>query len=170
MSELGIPADYARSRGMPFQAEAAQLVAVGTNSTGREVLLAPVAAGAWFRMRDAAASEGITLMAISGFRSVTRQEEIIRAKLAAGETIDAILQVNAAPGYSEHHTGRALDIGVPDEAPLEENFALTPAFSWLKAHAYAFGFTLSYACGNPKGIAYEPWHWLYRDPDDGAQG
>jgi zinc D-Ala-D-Ala carboxypeptidase len=155
---------------MRFQSEAAQLVAIGTNSTGREVLLSPVAAGAWFRMQKAAAAQGITLLAISGFRSVARQEEIIRAKLAAGETIGSILEVNAAPGYSEHHTGRAIDIGVPDLPPLEENFALTPAFTWLTAHAYEFGFTLSYACGNPQGIAYEPWHWLYRDADDGAKG
>ncbi|HEY4990089.1 MAG TPA: D-alanyl-D-alanine carboxypeptidase family protein, partial [Opitutaceae bacterium] len=79
-------------------------------------------------------------------------------------------KVNAAPGYSEHHTGRAVDIGVPDEPPLEEGFALTQAFSWLTAHAREFGFALSYACGNPQGIAYEPWHWLYADADDGARG
>jgi D-alanyl-D-alanine carboxypeptidase len=161
LSELGIPADYGASRGLSLQAEAVLLVAVGKNTEGRDIQLAPPAAAAWARMRDKAASAGITLVAHSGFRSILRQEEIIRAKLGKGQSIESILQVMAAPGYSEHHTGNALDIGVPGAAALTEDFDQTGAFAWLKAHAHSFGFRLSYPSDNPHGIVYEPWHWFY---------
>ena len=113
-------------------------------------------------MKKAAAHDGIELVAISGFRSVVRQTEIIREKLAKGESIGDILRFVAAPGYSEHHTGRAIDIGSPDHGELDEDFARTRAFRWLKARARHFGFTLSFPRGNPHGIGYEPWHWCHR--------
>jgi D-alanyl-D-alanine carboxypeptidase len=161
VSDLGIPADYGARRGLPLQPEATDLVDAGRSPEGRDIQLEPRAAEAWGRMRRAAAAAGITIAAFSGFRSIARQEEIIRRKLAAGECIEAILAVVAAPGYSEHHTGRAVDIGVPGERPLTEDFAATPAFVWLSTHAGTFGFTLSYPKGNPNGIAYEPWHWCF---------
>ena len=161
MSELGIPSDYAAKRRLAPQVEATELVSVASGSDGRAIRLAPDAASAWKRMRDAASSEGIALLAISGFRSIERQTEIIQRKLLAGEKIEAILSTVAAPGYSEHHTGRAIDIGIPDEPPLTEGFALTPAFRWLKGHAGGFGFKLSYPKGNPQGFVYEPWHWCF---------
>jgi zinc D-Ala-D-Ala carboxypeptidase len=161
VSDLGIPSDYGAKRRLALQVEATDLVSVVAGSDGREIRLEAMAAAAWKNMRDAASGEGITLLAISGFRSVERQTEIIRAKLASGETIDAILRIVAAPGFSEHHTGRAIDIGVPGEPPLTEGFALTPAYRWLNGHAYRFGFRLSYPKGNVHGIAYEPWHWFF---------
>jgi len=147
---------------MQPQAEAPELVCVGVNPDGRDIRLSPQAAAGWARMRDDAAASGITLVAISGFRSAERQAEIIRGKLSAGATIGAILGTMAAPGYSEHHTGCAIDIGVPDVPPLTEEFERTPAFRWLQANAGRYGFRLSYPRGNPHGIAYEPWHWLHR--------
>jgi len=161
-ASLGIPQDYGRKRGLVLQSEAGELVSVGENPDGKDVRLTPAAAGAWVDMRDGAFEAGITLVPISGFRSVARQTEIIRAKLEAGLAIDDILMAVAAPGYSEHHTGRAIDIGAPGEPPLTELFAETPAFSWLEAHAPDYGFTLSFARDNPYGIAYEPWHWCFR--------
>jgi D-alanyl-D-alanine carboxypeptidase len=75
--------------------------------------------------------------------------------------IDEILLVNAIPGYSEHHTGRALDLHAGDGKPLETAFENHPAFSWLCDHAAEFNFHLSYPRGNPDGINYEPWHWCF---------
>jgi zinc D-Ala-D-Ala carboxypeptidase len=156
-----IPRDYGKRRGLPLHVEATELATIGLNPDGREIRLSPSAAGAWSRMRDAAASVGITLVPISGFRSVARQREIIEAKLSTGQTIESILSAVAAPGYSEHHTGRAIDIGAPGEPPLTEDFERTAAFFWLEAHAAEFGFRLSFPRGNPHGIAYEPWHWFH---------
>ena len=66
-------------------------------------------------MHGDAMRDGIVLEAISGYRSHDYQLGIFERKLARGQTVDEILAVNAAPGYSEHHGGRALDIGTPDE-------------------------------------------------------
>jgi len=77
--------------------------------------------------------------------------------------VEEILTVNAAPGYSEHHSGYALDIGTPGEPPAEESFESTAAFAWLGEHAGRFGFQLSYPRDNPHGIVYEPWHWCWHD-------
>lgn len=162
MNELGIPADYASRRGLALQAEARELVSIGASPEGKDIRLAPAAAAAWGKMAEAAALAGAALVPISGFRSVERQTEIIRAKLAAGQSIGSILAAVAAPGYSEHHTGRAIDIAAPGEEPLTEAFAATPAHRWLAAHAHEFGFRLSYPRDNPHGIAYEPWHWCYK--------
>ncbi len=161
MNALGIPADYGARRRLPLQVEATELVPVVGSTDGRQIRLVPEVAAAWKAMRDAASGEGITLQALSGFRSLKRQTEIIQGKLAAGHTIDEILKTVAAPGYSEHHTGRAIDIGVPGEPPLTEDFAKTPAFRWLKGHAHDFGFKLSYPRNNLNGFAYEPWHWRH---------
>jgi D-alanyl-D-alanine carboxypeptidase len=161
---LGIPPDYAATRKLSRQAEAdeTKLILITVNPEGREVRLVSPAAGKWHAMSAAAAAEEIVLLPLSGFRSVTRQTEIIREKLADGKSLAEILRLVAAPGYSEHHTGCALDIGAPDEPPLEEGFAQTAAFAWLTRHAGEFGFHLSYPRNNPHGIAYEPWHWCWR--------
>ena len=65
----------------------------------------------------------VELLLVSGFRSVGYQADLIRRKLASGQDIDAILRVNAAPGFSEHHTGRAVDVATPGTRPLTEAFA-----------------------------------------------
>jgi D-alanyl-D-alanine carboxypeptidase len=159
---LGIPADYAAVRRLRLQREAKKLLPIECNSDGRVIRLSPRAAAAWRRMQGAAASAGIELVPVSGFRSVARQAEIIRGKMAAGAKIDAILKYVAAPGYSEHHTGRALDLAVPDGPVLDESFARTAAFRWLQRNARRFGFHLSYPRKNAHGIGHEPWHWCWR--------
>lgn len=161
--ELGIPAHYAVRRGLPFHAEASEgeLVRVDRGEVDPPVRLLPAAAAAWCRLEAGSALDGITLLPVSGFRSVARQAEIIRRKRAAGRPLEDILRLIAAPGFSEHHSGRALDIGCPGHTDLEEDFAGTAAFRWLERHAPAAGFRLSYPRGNPWGIGYEPWHWYF---------
>lgn len=151
------PPDY-HLRMLPME-EAQRLVVVGPDAFGREVQLTEEAAMAWAAMRQAAEREGISLLLLSGFRSIERQTEIIQAKLSAGQPLEAILRVNAYPGFSEHHTGRAIDLGSPDCPHFSEAFETTREFGWLNRQAVLFGFTLSYPRGNAPGIAYEPWHW-----------
>ena len=162
-TKLGIPADYAEQRHMPVQTQAPRLVSIGPAADdGKPLRMTPRAAAAWRRMRAAGARDGLQLLPLSAFRSVARQTKIIREKLAAGEKIADILRLVAAPGCSEHHTGRALDIGSPAEQELDEHFARTAEFRWLKKHAAEFGFHLSYPRRNPHRIGYEPWHWCWR--------
>jgi D-alanyl-D-alanine carboxypeptidase len=160
---LGIPADYPQTRGLPVQHEARTLVSIGRAADdGKLLRLTPAAAAAWRRLLAAATRDGVQLLPISAYRSVARQTKLIRRKLAAGQTIEEVLRYVAAPGCSEHHTGRAIDLGSPEEHSLDEEFALTAEFKWLKRHADKFGFHLSYPRKNRHGIGYEPWHWCWR--------
>ncbi len=157
--ELGIRADYGQDTGQLLFDEAQELVEVGPNLVGRMQRLTPLAAGPWADMVVAAASDGIVLLIVSGFRSIDYQVTLIRNKIDAGQLIDDILKVNAAPGFSEHHTGRAVDIATPGSRPLTEDFETTVAFRWLQDRADDFGFRMTYPRDNACGIAYEPWHW-----------
>lgn len=153
------PAGYAAR--VPRVDEAAGLVSVGPDYLGREALLTPWAAQAWNQMRLSAAAAGVELLLISAFRSVERQTTILAAKLAKGMSLETALEYSAYPGFSEHHSGNAIDIGTPESCPLEEEFESTAAFDWLCRNAADFGFQLSYPRGHPTGIAYEPWHWCF---------
>jgi D-alanyl-D-alanine carboxypeptidase len=163
---LGIPLDYGRNPRRPAFTEAAALEDVEANVVGTMQQLAPETAAAWRRMKAEAASDGVELLLVSGFRSVRHQAELIRRKLAAGHAIEAILKVNAAPGFSEHHTGRAIDIATPGTRPLTAEFDTSAAFTWLTAHAGRFGFAMPYGHDNIFGFDYEPWHWSQRSSDE----
>ena len=158
---LGITPEMLRSRGLQPCPEASELVLAEIGTDGREYLLEPLAANAWRAMKAEAASHGVHMELVSAFRSVGRQTEILHGKLAGGQSIDEALQWVAPPGYSEHHSGRAVDIGVPGQPALEEDFETTPAYAWLQRHAAAHGFRLSYPRGNVSGYGYEPWHWCF---------
>ena len=160
---LGLDVEaYAADSGLALVAEPAALAFAGFDRYRRPLWLRPAAARDWRRMQDAARHDGIVLEAISGYRSHDYQLGIFERKLARGQAVPQILTVNAAPGFSEHHSGRALDIGAPNEPPAEESFEATAAFGWLRDSADAFGFVMSYPRDNPHGIVYEPWHWCHR--------
>lgn len=158
-AELGIPEDYGRDGSRPVYEEATDLVEVGPNLVGRMQRLTRDTAARWTEMRNAAAADGITLLIVSGYRSVDYQARLIRKKINAGQEVSEILAVNAAPGHSEHHTGRAIDIATPGSRPLTEEFETSAAFGWLCDNAEMYGFSLSYPRDNAAGFVYEPWHW-----------
>ena len=158
-AELGIPEDYGLVRARPVYEEATELVEVGPNLIGRMQRLTPATAREWAAMRAAAAKDGVTLLIVSGFRSIDYQARLIRKKINAGQSVSEILSVNAAPGHSEHHTGRAVDIASPGSRPLTREFDDSEAFRWLQASAATYGFSMSYPRDNPAGFVYEPWHW-----------
>ncbi|HEU4402722.1 MAG TPA: M15 family metallopeptidase [Candidatus Polarisedimenticolia bacterium] len=162
LESLGIPKVLLTERGLRLCVEADELVVAEIGEKGREHRLVPGAAKAWGELAQAAKSDGVLLKIVSAYRSFDRQVEIVRRKLAKGLSLEAILLVSAPPGYSEHHTGRAVDVTTPDCPPLEEAFEATEAFRWLQANAERFGYHLSYGRGNRSGYAYEPWHWCFR--------
>lgn len=165
--ELGIPADFGLDRGLPNYDEACDLVEVGPNLVGRMQRLTPDTAASWQQMVEAASGDGIRLLIVSGYRSFEYQAQLIRNKLEAGQSIEEILDVNAAPGFSQHHTGGAVDIATPGSRPLTEEFEESDAFAWLGVNAGEFGFSMTYPRGNPYGFIYEPWHWAI---DTGKSG
>lgn len=168
LAALDIPEDLIRARALPLCAEAQELVVAAVGEGGREHRLAPEAAAAWRAMSTAALADGVVIRIASAFRSIDRQAEILREKLARGATLTDILSASAPPGYSEHHTGRAIDITTEGVVPFELEFAGTPAFRWLTTNAGRFGFVLSFPEGNPYGYQYEPWHWYYKAAEGGG--
>lgn len=158
---LGIPADYATARRLSLIPEATHRVNVEMDSSGRPRSLAPRTAHAWGEMKAAAAQAGCVLELVSAYRSVDYQRGLVERKRARGLTWDEIFRVSAAPGYSEHHSGQAVDLNCPGCPPLEAAFADTREFAWLLAQAPNHGWRLSFPPDNPHGITFEPWHWFF---------
>ena len=99
-----------------------------------------------------------------GFRSIDLQREIFYGRKAARNQI-AIerAKVSAPPGYSEHSTGYAIDLGdgTRRDTDFQVEFESTNAFRWLKDNAAKYHFKLSFPKGNPQKVSFEPWHWRY---------
>ncbi len=149
----------------PIQYDACQLINTGPDCFDRPALMHPLAHRIWLQMSEDARNDGVRLDMVSAYRSPAYQANLIRNKLDRGMCLADILRVNAAPGYSEHHTGRAIDLNTPDCEPLTEAFADTDAFAWLKLNAKRFHYVLSYPDNDSHGYQFEPWHWCYKPFD-----
>ncbi len=115
------------------------------------------------KMRDEAKKDGIYLVFLSGYRSINLQNEIFYSlKSVRNQEAAERARVSAPPGYSEHSTGFAIDIGDANqrETDFETEFENTDAFKWLIKNAAKFHFKLSFSKNN-EYIDYEPWHWRY---------
>ncbi len=158
----GIPPLYNRNNAIPDEARAALTLA----DVGEGQQMETQAAAAYKAMQQAAATDGITLHSVSGFRTLERQtnnyNNSIQNYLANGytqsEAVRRTEQYYAIPGTSEHEMGLAMDIGVVDDS-----FANTPAYTWLQQHSTEYGFIYRY----PKEyveithINWEPWHYRF---------
>ena len=97
------------------------------------------------KMREEAKNDGINLVFLSGYRSINLQNEIFYSlKSVRNQDAAERARVSAPPGYSEHSTGFAIDIGdaAQRETDFETEFENTNAFKWLKKMQLSF--TLSY--------------------------
>ncbi len=115
------------------------------------------------KMREEAKKDGIYLVFLSGYRSINLQNDIFYSlKSVRNQEAAERARVSAPPGYSEHSTGFAIDIGdaTQRETDFETDFENTDAFIWLIKNAAKFHFKLSFNKDN-KYIDYEPWHWRY---------
>ena len=115
------------------------------------------------KMRQDAKNDGVFLVFLSGFRSINLQEEIFYSlKSLRNQDATERAKVSAPPGYSEHSTGFAIDIGdfYNPKTDFEVEFENTDAFRWLKNNAARYHFKLSFN-KNGKNVDYEPWHWRY---------
>jgi D-alanyl-D-alanine carboxypeptidase len=164
LEELGISASLIARRRLRAFSEAERLEVAEIGQDGLEHLLIPEAAAAWRRLKVAARQDGIHLFVVSAYRSIERQAGMIRRKLKAGKGLEEILAICAPPGFSEHHTGRAVDLAAPGTPPREIGFAQTTAFRWLERRAGEFRYVLSYTANNAHGYQFEPWHWCYGWP------
>lgn len=129
----------------------------------------------YYEMISAAREAGIQLIVISAYRSVSYQQELYNEDLqkfldqglSQEEAKEKTEEYMIAPGYSEHHTGLALDLvsqeWLSSGKSLTPEFASDPAAIWLAKNGPLYGFIIRYPEGKEKmtGINYEPWHIRY---------
>ena len=135
-----------------------------TPSKAENIYMRPEAAAALEALFAAAADEGLTLYATSGFRSYSTQKAIFERKLETMSERSANASV-AKAGYSEHQTGLAMDIEGETTlgTGLTEKFGESPEGIWVAEHCHEYGFIIRYPEGKTKitGYIYEPWHLRY---------
>lgn len=124
----------------------------------------PEAAAALNTMTVAAKVNGFELIAFSSFRSYEYQQQLYTNYVEKDGQVAAD-RYSARPGYSEHQTGLAFDIGEVGRQNLwlTEEFGETPVGQWLLNNAHEYGFILRYPKGkeNITGYMYESWHFRY---------
>ncbi len=116
-------------------------------------------------MKDAK-GDGVILKINTSYRSISEQQEIwsksidkflslgYSQKGALEETRKTVME----PGYSEHHTGLAIDFSNPGQSLENERM-----WNWLRENAHRYGFILRYPKEKEQitNITYEPWHYRY---------
>lgn len=100
----------------------------------------------------------------SGYRPYLYQENLLKELLL--EKGEEAYQCLALPGYSEHQSGLAVDIGFYNNGVYDSKFNIKDylnEFKWLKENAYKYGFIVRYPEGkeNITKYIYEPWHLRY---------
>lgn len=135
-----------------------------SNITSTEKYVRAETADALQKMAAAASAQGITLNLQSGYRSYEFQFSLYGSYVSRDGQVQADTY-SARPGYSEHQTGWAADLGgiSTPGCNVEECYADTPEGKWLAAHAWEYGFIIRYPQGmtDVTGYTYEPWHVRY---------
>ena len=141
-------------------------------AVSENIYMRPEAAAALEDLFEAAAQDGITLYATSGYRSYSTQKAIFERKLERMDEKQANASV-AKPGYSEHQTGLAMDIEgeTTKGTGLTEAFGESPEGIWTAEHCAEYGFIIRYPKGktNITGYIYEPWHIRYVGKEAAAE-
>ena len=148
------------------QANPNQVITIASYATGqyqRFEFMAPEAAQAIMKMIYAAREQGVWIVPVSGFRTIEQQQKLFQEQIKRRRSAQEAAKVSAPPGYSEHHTGYAVDLadGNFPKQDITLKFESTDAYRWLNVHGKEFGFELSFYKNNPQGVSYEPWHWRY---------
>ena len=141
-------------------------------AVSENIYMRPEAAAALEDLFEAAAQDGITLYATSGYRSYSTQKAIFERKLERMDEKQANASV-AKPGYSEHQTGLAMDIEgeTTKGTGLTEAFGESPEGIWAAEHCAEYGFIIRYPKGKTRitGYIYEPWHLRYVGKEAAAE-
>lgn len=136
------------------------------NSLGREFQIEGDTYAHFVQLREALLKQGIQIELDSIYRSVARQQEIVK-EFTEKYGADYVRQYVAVPGYSEHHTGLAVDIClVVDGKVIDDNdemIAQKEIFAKIHPLLADYGFILRYPQGQEAitGYSYEPWHFRY---------
>ena len=138
-------------------------VALSASASSARMQLRDQAATALEAMFAAATSDGHKLRVDSAYRSYTYQKTVNdRIVAQIGQT--AADRESARPGYSEHQTGWAVDVGPKSGGcNLSACFGDLPSGIWVAENAHRYGFIVRYGKTQEAitGYTYEPWHLRY---------
>ncbi|MEI4770733.1 M15 family metallopeptidase [Psychrobacillus sp. FJAT-51614] len=122
------------------------------------------ARAAFEEMAAEARLSNFVLVAFSTYRSFEYQTTLYQ-RYVSNDGQEAADRYSARPGYSEHQTGLAFDIGEQhfEQHFARESFGETEAGKWVAANAHNYGFIMRYPKEKEKitGYMYEPWHFRY---------
>jgi D-alanyl-D-alanine carboxypeptidase len=139
-------------------------VPMRANITSDEKQLRAEAARALESLTAAGKQQGLGFTLQSGYRSYSFQTSLYNRYVSQQGQATADTQ-SARPGYSEHQTGLAVDLGsaAHPECDVEACFGKTAEGEWLVKHAATYGFIIRYTSGNEHTTGYiaEPWHLRY---------
>ena len=113
------------------------------------------------KMYNAAKNDNVLIFIASPYRSYSDQNALYTYYVNTDGKQNADTY-SARPGFSEHHTGLAMDL-IPEYGLDLDTFENSDGFKWMQENAYKYGFILRY----PKdkeyitGYIYEPWHYRY---------
>ena len=154
---LRVPRDY-----VPPDLTLASNAGIGGSGYVRAVVIDDLRA-----MTLAAAAAGSPIAIQSAYRSYETQESVFQGYVKEKGLKQARL-ISARPGHSEHQLGLAIDFkSAGGGSPFDGDWGLTAAGTWMRQHAWQYGFALSY----PKGkksltcYVYESWHFRYLGRD-----
>ena len=139
-----------------------------TNSIGDDVEVEKKAYDAYLELKAELETEGVYVDLDSARRSVADQQRIMD-EFTKEYGADYAKKTVATPGYSEHHTGLALDLYliIDGKDVVENEDMIKYPEIWEKIHAKlaGHGFILRYldGCEHITGYGYEPWHIRYLD-------
>lgn len=117
-----------------------------------------IAVNAFIDMYKAAKKEGYNLVINSSYRSYQEQEDICNTYRGLyGENY--VLNYVAMPGFSEHQTGLAFDVGSKNS----NVFAESKEYEWIQENAHKYGFIQRFPSKYEAitGFRAEPWHYRY---------
>lgn len=125
--------------------------------------LRPEAANALASMFADAEAAGLPMKIISSYRSYNTQVSTYNKWVKVDGQAQAD-RSSARPGHSEHQTGLAVDVGMPDgSCSLLICFGSKPQGIWVAENAHKYGFIVRYESDTESitGYQYEPWHLRY---------
>ncbi len=99
---------------------------------------------------------------ISGYRTFDSQKSLYDRRVES-EGVEATDKYTALPGFSEHHSGYAVDFAIYTSEGLYYDFYGQDEYKWVLDHCYEYGFIERYQKEKKEltGFEAEPWHFRY---------
>ncbi len=136
------------------------LVYLSNSYSNNGLMLRTEVKNAFETLAKDAKAKGLTIKAMSGYRSYGAQQTVYNnyVKRSGQRSADTY---SARAGHSEHQTGLTLD--VYNGQAVFTSFKNTKEYLWMKDNAHKYGFIQRYLAGKEKisGFVAEEWHYRY---------